>query len=71
MRVRGPNNFGRVEQTDPILLHYVSASVITEVVSNFAQQLSTTRTNMRQGVQTDSTSVTSPMLRPFALCTGL
>ena len=69
MRVRGPNNFGRVEQTDPILLHY--ASVITEVVSNFVQQLSTTRTNMRQGEKTDSTRVTSTMLRPFALCMGL
>ena len=29
MRVRGPNNVGRVVQTDPILLRY--ASVITEV----------------------------------------
>lgn len=53
----------------------VVASVCTwqkvRSVSNFTQQLSTTRTNMRQGVQTDSTSVTSTMLRPFALCVGL
>ena len=58
MRVRGPNNVGRAIITDPTLLGYASA--ITEqikeilrvvsskvlLVSNFVQQLPTTRNNM-------------------------
>ena len=47
----GPNNVGRAVQTDPTLLPYVS--VISEpkerwelLVSNFAQQLLTTRNSM-------------------------
>lgn len=56
----GPNNVGRAVQTDPTLLPYVS--VISEpkecwklLVSNFAQQLLTTRNSMLYGVQLDAT----------------
>ena len=56
----GPNNVGRAVQTDPTLLPY--ASVISEpkecwklLVSNFAQQLLTTRNSMLYGVQLDAT----------------
>ena len=69
MRVRGPNNVGRAmhygsnivglrfgdHRTNYIkeILRVVSSKVL--LVSNFAQQLPTTRNNMQQSVQKDAT----------------
>ena len=66
MSVRGPNNVGRVVQTDPTLLRLrfgdhgtkeMLGVVVWKVwpVSNFVQQQATTSNNMQQGVQTDAT----------------
>ena len=67
MRMRGPNNVGRVVQTDPTLLRY--ASVITEQQKKcwelFPQkfdQFQTSRNNMQLGVQTDATCIKHPTM---------
>ena len=53
MQVSGPNNVWRAVETDPTLLHYASEQNVGScclkhltAVSNFAQQLPTTRNNM-------------------------
>ena len=66
MRVRGPNNVGRAmlyvsnivglrigDHTTKEILRVVSSKVL--LMSNFAQQLPTTRNNMQQSVQKNAT----------------
>ena len=61
-RARGPNNVGRVVQTDPTLLRYASAiteqkkcwELLAEKFDRFILY-ATTSNNMQQGVQTDAT----------------
>ena len=69
MRVRGRNNVGRTVQTDLTLLRYASTitelkncwEMLTQKFDRFqtlhknSHQHATTRTNTRQGVQTDAT----------------
>ena len=74
IRVRGTNNVGRAEQTDPTLLRYASAIAEQKkcleslAKSLTTHQFKTLRNNYQQSVQTNNNvgSCWSTMLRPFA-----
>ena len=59
MSVRGPNNVGRIVQTDPTLWRYASAITeqkkCWELLAQKFDRFQTLRNNMQQGVQTDAT----------------